>query len=78
MNSQSHTTENFTCVKCRGRIALVRKVSLATQAFSIFSLPSHYVTVTCSLCGYTELYDARLYAQASEQAPAEHPLLEKN
>lgn len=59
---------NFTCSKCRGKKAVLNKVSLSRLSGSqILPLKrGKYIFLTCALCGYTEVYDLALYAKSEE------------
>lgn len=76
-NVENRLTENFSCVKCRGKQARVQAVVLPmARILAIFSgqvSPKFYV-VSCVLCGYSELYDAHVYALQAETAPEEERL----
>lgn len=69
MDPKSSLTENYCCVKCRGNKALVRKTAIGAasllQAFKEGPAPQYYL-LTCTLCGYTEMYDTRIYATAPD------------
>lgn len=49
----------FVCVKCHNVGARTRAVSMSGVGLSRFSdiKPYRYVLVSCSQCGYTEVYD---------------------
>lgn len=61
--------ESFKCPKCRGEKAVVRMVAFP-KTMKLFNknAPGKYLFLTCTLCGYTEIFDLALYAKA--QAPA--------
>ena len=72
--AEKRLTDSFCCVKCRGKIARVQAVVLPmARIMAIFTgqvSPKFYV-VTCTLCGYSELYDAQVYALQGEAEPEE-------
>jgi predicted nucleic-acid-binding Zn-ribbon protein len=69
--SKKHNTqaqkfqETFRCAKCHGKESIIRRVSLSTSSLTGF-LPlvsDKFYSVTCVLCGYTELYDESVYGK---------------
>jgi predicted nucleic-acid-binding Zn-ribbon protein len=74
LSAEKRLSDNFCCVKCRGKIARVQAVVLPmARIVAIFSgqvSPKFYV-VSCTLCGYSELYDAKVYALQVDTSPAE-------
>lgn len=81
MNVEKKLAENYSCVKCRGKSAHVHSVVLPlARIMAIFSgqfSPKFYV-VSCVLCGYSEFYDARVYAVQPEDVTESEPLLREN
>lgn len=74
MNIEQKFIDSFRCPKCNGQAATTRKVNITASNLSKF-LPIHpgkYLFVTCTLCGYTEIYDLAVYAkkEAAEKAKA--------
>lgn len=61
MGAQTGYTENYTCVKCHGKIARARSVYFLSSSLRD-GLFSRYIAVTCGLCAYTEFYDSRISA----------------
>jgi len=62
--------DSFRCPKCHGQEAVVRRVSLSTSPIPGF-LPlvsGKFHAVTCTLCGYTELYDECAYEKQAEKS----------
>ena len=80
-NVENRLRENFCCVKCRGKTARVHTVILPmARILAIFSgqvSPKFYV-VSCALCGYSEMYDAHVYALQPESVAAEENLAPKS
>jgi predicted nucleic-acid-binding Zn-ribbon protein len=78
MGAESKLTENFCCVKCRGKVAKVRTTRLPVSGLRELLREGEgaakYYTVTCGLCGYTELYDARVYAVQDETLAKKSPI----
>lgn len=62
----------FKCPKCRGDHPHVRQIALAEPKISRLFLrsPGTYAFVTCTLCGYTEIYDLAIYGRAEQPVPA--------
>jgi len=68
MPSSPKSKENFCCAKCRNREAISREGTLPAGSFAdLLGLKagSRYLFVTCTLCGYTELYDLAVVARAA-------------
>jgi len=69
--------ENFCCPKCRNHEAISREAILPQGTFADLlglKVGGRYLLLTCSLCGYTELYDlavAARVAELEEAKPAE-------
>jgi predicted nucleic-acid-binding Zn-ribbon protein len=61
-------TDEFRCVKCQGRQAVAREVSLGSvaQRLSPGGAAGRYLLVSCALCGYTEVYNLSAIEKASE------------
>ncbi|RJP26609.1 MAG: hypothetical protein C4527_14810 [Candidatus Omnitrophota bacterium] len=72
---------NHICPKCRGRSFAVSKVSLASLPKKLIMgrNDTHYLLVTCGLCGYTEMYNLQVLARLKEEAPINQtsPVIEK-
>jgi predicted nucleic-acid-binding Zn-ribbon protein len=64
MSPEERLTRNFLCCKCRGRTAVCKTIFLP-KGIQDFLLPGscRYHLLTCTLCGFTEFYDAKVYAQ---------------
>ena len=62
--------KNFRCPKCRGKEAIARRISLSTSPLSGFIplVSGKFYSLTCLLCGYTELYDETVYEKQSRKA----------
>jgi predicted nucleic-acid-binding Zn-ribbon protein len=76
MDIEARLTENFCCSKCRSRTAVAKTVPLSRSLPSILSLATDkYVLVSCTLCGFTEMYNTHAFATLEETAaePSELP-----
>lgn len=71
----------FQCVKCRGKSAVTQTAALSRGWQIILGIPApKHILLTCTLCGYTEMYDPLVYAHGKESAKAVEavtPLTEK-
>jgi predicted nucleic-acid-binding Zn-ribbon protein len=66
-------TEDFCCAKCHGRRASTRRADIGKGGISDLlplKSPGRYLFVTCSLCGYTEMFDTAVTAEAPAPAAA--------
>lgn len=69
--SKQEFETNFVCPKCRGRGALVQEVQIGRAVARIVPLPAtSYLSVSCSLCGYTEFYNLALIEREESLAPS--------
>lgn len=70
MELESDFTQNFCCVKCRNRRAATRTATLSSGLAHILTPGSDkYLLVTCTLCGYTEIFDLKVYAENQTVVP---------
>jgi len=81
MGPESRLLENFSCAKCRSKQATLRTTH--TPADSLKELIQEgikfkYYLLTCALCGYTEMYDARVFATSRSTCPEASPLPENS
>lgn len=70
MNAEDRFKANFTCLKCRGHEAVAREVSLSAKGAlpGLLHLRSaKLIALTCTLCGFTELYDPAAYEKCEEE-----------
>lgn len=68
--AEKRLIDNFCCAKCRGKAASVEPVMLeTTRIWSVLTrkYSPRFYAVTCGLCGYTELYNARVYALQDQE-----------
>lgn len=80
MAAEKRLTDNFCCAKCRNKAAVVRSVHLGGNILTLLAgngANGKYYLVTCGLCGYTEVYDAHVYALQMESTPNEAPVPQK-
>jgi predicted nucleic-acid-binding Zn-ribbon protein len=61
----------YACPKCKGRAIFFEEVYLRKNQWKFWreSL-CLYVSVTCGLCGYTEMYSKKVLASIKEEVPA--------
>jgi len=73
MERDEETLTDYCCVKCHGKVAIVRKVNLHKGILPdlLIREGGKYRFVTCSLCGYTEMYDMAIYARKHSLQPCE-------
>ena len=62
--------KEFCCPKCRGRQALDREVvqSVGVRGKILRAPEDRFLYLTCSLCGYTEMYSMAILARQEEPA----------
>ncbi|MBN2325636.1 MAG: hypothetical protein JXR73_00685 [Candidatus Omnitrophica bacterium] len=81
MIEYSQFFSNYTCPKCRGRSCYTSEASIGALPRRLFSRSNddRYVIVTCSLCGYSELYSLKVLASSQSEATAKKttPAVEK-
>jgi predicted nucleic-acid-binding Zn-ribbon protein len=72
-NIKDALTENYCCAKCRNRSGTVKKVHLPRSSFpDLFGITGgRYLFLTCTLCGYTEMFDLAVYARSRETGKEE-------
>ena len=75
MKSKEALTANYRCPKCHGREAATRKGKLVGARLPdlLGIADTSYLFVTCTLCGYTEIYDRAIYVKSREAAKQENP-----
>jgi predicted nucleic-acid-binding Zn-ribbon protein len=63
--------KDYRCAKCRNTSAVVRKVNLTKGSLPELLIRGggKYRFVTCTLCGYTEIYDLSIYAENRAAEP---------
>lgn len=69
---EARLTQDFCCLKCRGRSAVAKTLPVSRGLPHLLTLASDkYVFVTCTLCGFTEIYNPLVFATDDETAAAE-------
>lgn len=76
----SQITEHYICPKCRNRHASVKRVHLPQSSLPdlLGILGGKYIFLTCTLCGYTEIFDQAIYLQHLEDVEIEAEAAIKN
>lgn len=70
MDQETTLTNNFVCAKCRNRKAVSRTVTIGGGlATLLHPTADKYILVSCTLCGFTELYNALVIAEVAEGEP---------
>jgi predicted nucleic-acid-binding Zn-ribbon protein len=62
--------ETFQCPKCKGKHPVATEHAIPRAGAGKLPLPilDRYFFVTCSLCGYTEVYNLKVIERAKEKA----------
>jgi predicted nucleic-acid-binding Zn-ribbon protein len=62
-----HLAQVFVCARCKHRVAQVQKLSLIGAGVALY----RYAFVSCTSCGYTEVYNLQILeaSPAREHAP---------
>jgi len=65
--------KNYMCCKCRGRCCKTSEVSIDSLPKKLFvpGKSEKFLLVTCTLCGYTELYNLNVFVHSKETSTAE-------
>jgi predicted nucleic-acid-binding Zn-ribbon protein len=67
MDFEKKLVANFCCVKCRGKSAVTKTVPLSRNLPELLSLSSErFILLTCTLCGYTEMYSPVAFVPTEE------------
>ena len=63
--------EQWICPKCRGRGCSTQEISLSKTSDKIMLRggSEKYLVLSCTLCGYTELYNLKILARVEEKVP---------
>jgi len=66
--------EQWTCPKCRSRGCMTQEMSLtkAGGRLAFRAGSERYLMLTCTLCGYSELYNRKVLARIVEEARIEN------
>ncbi|HPA48293.1 MAG TPA: zinc ribbon domain-containing protein [bacterium] len=70
----SAVKEQWTCPKCRSRGCMTQEMSLtkASDKLVLRAGSEKYLALTCTLCGYSELYNMKVLARIAEEVPIEN------
>ncbi|MGI8908322.1 MAG: zinc ribbon domain-containing protein [Candidatus Sumerlaeaceae bacterium] len=71
MDPETLLTEQFCCAKCRGRRAVARTVALGGLPTLLNLGADKYILLSCTLCGYTEIYNTHAFAAIEDEAEME-------
>lgn len=71
----SRLVEDYCCPKCHNRACFTEEVTLASSTASTLTKvlglgQGRYLVVTCSLCGYSEIYNLRILVEDREKSKA--------
>jgi predicted nucleic-acid-binding Zn-ribbon protein len=66
LDPETQLIEKFCCGKCRGRKAVARTASIGGLPTLLNLGADKYILVSCTLCGYTEIYNTHAFAVAAE------------
>ena len=68
--AEENLKKAFQCPKCHGKEGDVRRISISSSPLSGFIplVSGKYLAVTCTLCGFTELYDESVYQRMTQKA----------
>jgi predicted nucleic-acid-binding Zn-ribbon protein len=67
VDPESHLIEKFCCAKCRGRKAVARTSSIGGMGTLLSLGADKYILVSCTLCGYTEMYNTHAFAMLEDE-----------
>jgi len=61
--------EQWVCPKCRGRGCICQEASMSkiTDKIILRGGSERYMVLSCTLCGYTELYNMKVLARLEEK-----------
>ncbi|MGC8841420.1 MAG: zinc ribbon domain-containing protein [Candidatus Sumerlaeaceae bacterium] len=75
MTFEEKLLSSFCCTKCRGKTAVARTVKLPGKFPPLLSFGSEeFVLLTCTLCGYTEMYSPLAFDKAEQPASETKPV----
>jgi predicted nucleic-acid-binding Zn-ribbon protein len=76
MNLEEKLAAAFCCAKCRGKSAVTRTVKLPGKFPSLLPFGAEeFILVTCTLCGYTEMYSPIAFEKTEEPATDARPVV---
>lgn len=63
-------TEAYQCPKCKARNPLSSEIAIPSAGAGKLPLPTleRYLSISCSLCGYTEMYNLKIVERSEEKA----------
>lgn len=69
MDWEKEFQNNFKCPKCQSRGAVTKELAMTGTGLSklLDIQMNHYLFVSCSTCGYTEVYNTRVLNQQQGQ-----------
>ena len=71
MKPYQHLLNRFKCPKCNNTASLPKEVSLSRVSEKFLGGHSEkYLYLSCSLCGYTEIYNLKIIVQECEREAA--------
>lgn len=77
MNPYKHLQERFKCPKCNNHASICKEVSLSKVSEKILGVhPDKYLYISCSLCGYTEVYNLKVLVSDTAGEPIRNSVLE--
>jgi uncharacterized protein len=67
MSIEALVQERFKCVKCQGTMCQTKEVAMTGTGLSkMFDIQhNHFLFVSCSNCGYVEVYNSRILSGKS-------------
>ena len=71
LDPETSLTENFCCIKCRSHNAVARTVSLGGLPKLLNLGADKYILLSCTLCGYTEIYNTHAFATSEDETEVE-------
>lgn len=75
MSFEEKLVASFCCPKCRGKSAITRTVKLPGKFPPLLSFGSEeFILITCTLCGFTEMYSPLAFEKTEEPVPENKPL----
>lgn len=71
MDPETQLIEKFCCAKCRGRKAVARTAAIGGLPTLLNLGADKYILLSCTLCGYTEIYNTHAFATVEDEAELE-------
>ena len=77
MDPYERLKAKFKCPKCNNQTSISKAVSLSkVSEKSLVGQSDKYLFVSCSLCGFTEVYNLKVIASSAESEPLHGSVLE--